>query len=84
MDKKMTHQGIYISPDNVIPNRDRQTLNESLILSKNEIINRLVKAKSDIEHLMTLEPSVDTVLGLVNLSETVQLALNYINKEDNN
>lgn len=79
----MTHQGIYISPDNVIPNRDRQDLKTDLVLSKGEIADKLIKAKSDIDHLMTLEPSVDTVLGLVSLSETVQLALNYINKKDN-
>ncbi len=83
MDEKMTHQGIYVSPDNVIPNRDRQDLKTDLVLSKSEIVDKLIKAKESIDHLMTLEPSVDTVLGLVSLSETVQLALNYINKEDN-
>lgn len=83
MDEKMTHQGIYVSPDNVIPNRDRQDLKTNLVLSKSEIADKLIKAKESIDHLMTLEPSVDTVLGLVSLSETVQLALNYINKEDN-
>ena len=83
MDEKMTHQGIYVSPDNVIPNRDRQDLKTDLVLSKSEIADKLIKAKESIDHLMTLEPSVDTVLGLVSLSETIQLALNYINKEDN-
>lgn len=83
MDEKMTHQGIYVSPDNVIPNRDRQDLKTDLVLSKSEIADKLIKAKESIDHLMTLEPSVDTVLGLVSLSETVQLALNYVNKEDN-
>lgn len=83
MDEKMIHQGIYVSPDNVIPNRDRQDLKTDLVLSKSEIADKLIKAKESIDHLMTLEPSVDTVLGLVSLSETVQLALNYINKEDN-
>lgn len=79
MDEKMTHQGIYVSPDNVIPNRDREESKTNLILNKSEIVDKLNKAKDISQYLITIEPLVENVLKLTTLEETIQLALNYIN-----
>ena len=75
----MTHQGIYVSPDDVIPNRDREETKTNLILNKREIVDKLNEAKDNIQHIITIEPSVEVVLKLTTLEETIQLTLNYIN-----
>lgn len=80
----MVHQGIYISPDDVRANKDREKSKTNLILDKNKIVDKLVKSKEDINYLISKESSVDLVMKLFNLQETVQLALNYINNERNN
>lgn len=80
----MVHQGIYISPNDVRANKDRKESKTNLILDKNKIVDKLVKTEENINYLISKESSVDLVMRLFNLQETIQLALNYINKEDNN
>ena len=80
----MVHQGIYISPNDVRANKDREESKTNLILDKNKIVDKLVKTEEDINYLISKESSVDLVMRLFNLQETIQLALNYINNERNN
>lgn len=77
----MTQKGIYISPDNTKPNRDRVDNKEYSSYTKEELLKRIETSIKDIDEIITIVDSIDIVRKLVRLSETMEIIKNLLNND---
>lgn len=77
----MTQKGIYISPDNTKPNRDRVDNKGYSLYTKEELLKRIETSLKDIDVIITVVDSIDIVKKLVRLSETMEITKNLLNND---
>ena len=75
-----TQKGIYLSPDNTQPNRDRLKDKGEVNYSKEEMLEILQKTLVDINELITITSSVESGKKLIKIAKVIQSAIDFINK----
>lgn len=74
----MTQQGIYVSPDDTKPNRDRAESGLNNTISKDKILSNLKYSMDELGSIIIVEPSVDIAKKLVEIKKRLRETITYL------